>query len=186
MKAFTALLLVAAAACGGSAGDMTPTEARNELVARELMSAWAAGDTATFTELFQADAVYDDYAGQAQHQGIGEIVSYLTGVQTWATGVSVDVGAVHTSEHGATVEWVFTGIQDKPIGDRVPVATGRDVVLNGVTVLEIEKGRITHAADYIDELPLLLQLGAEVHMPGGAVIRLDDVLPPVDSTGGRP
>ena len=50
--------------------------------------------------------------------------------------------------------------------------TGREVVLNGVTVLEVEGGRIERAADYTDSGALLLQLGATVEMPDGTTVQL--------------
>ena len=61
------------------------------------------------------------------------------------------------------------------MGDRVPVATGREVVLNGVTIIEIEDGRIIRAADYTDTTPLMLQLGGRIELPGGVVIEAEDV-----------
>ncbi len=176
--------LAALTACAPRSGP-SPTVARNEIVARTLMGAWQAGDRNAVTDLFLPEAVYDDFANQIQYQGIQEIVGYIHQVQDWADGLSIDVSAVHASEEGATVEWVFSATQAHPIGNRVPVATGRDVVLNGVTILEIRNGRIHRAADYIDGLALVLQLGGEVHMPGGSVIRLDDMLPPVDTAGGQ-
>lgn len=174
--------LLAVGSCGPQSGP-SPTLARNEVVARTLILSWETGDADALTDLFYPDAVYDDFPNQMQHQGIEEIVGYLGQVHSWATGLSIDVTEVHPSETGATVEWLLSAIQDRPIGDRVPVATGREVVLNGATILEIEGGRIRRAADYIDALPLFLQLGAEVHLPGGGTIRLSDMLP-LDSAGG--
>jgi steroid delta-isomerase-like uncharacterized protein len=157
--------------------------ARNEVVARTLMSVWEAGETSQLADLFYPDAVYDDFPNEIQYRGIDEIEGYIRHVHDWATGISVDVTAVHASETGAVAEWVFSGIQDKPIGTRVPVATGRDVVLNGVTILEIDRGRITRAADYIDQLPLVLQLGGEVRLPGGGIIRQEGAPSLADSAG---
>jgi steroid delta-isomerase-like uncharacterized protein len=177
--------LAALTACAPRGGP-SPTLARNEIVARTLMDAWQSGDRDVLLDLFFPDAVYDDFPNQLQYQGIQEIVGYVQHVRDWADGLSIDVSEVHASEEGATVEWVFSATQSRPIGNRVPVATGREVVLNGVTILEIENGRIHRAADYIDALALVLQLGGEVHMPGGGVMRLDDFLPPLDTTGARP
>lgn len=179
------LAALTAMACG-SQGGPSPTLARNEIVARTLMDAWQSGDQDVLTDLFTPDAVYDDFPNQIQYQGIQEIVGYVQFLQQWADGLSMDVTAVHPSEEGATVEWVLSAVQARPIGNRVPIATGNEVVLNGVTILEIEGGRIHRAADYMDALAFVLQLGAEVHMPGGDVVRLNDVLPPADSAGGRP
>ena len=181
MKRLLVVAAVITTACAPRSGP-SPTVARNEIVARTLMSAWESGDVNVLTDLFYPDAVYDDFPNQMQYQGIQEIVGYVQHVQDWAGGLSIDVSEVHPSETGATVEWLFSATQDRPIGNRVPVATGREVVLNGATILEIENGRIHRAADYIDALALVLQLGGEVRMPGGSVIRLDDVLPP-DTVG---
>ena len=182
------ILLVVLAALGACAPREGPSPllARNEIVARTLMDAWESGDPDVLTDLFAPDAVYDDFPNQMQYQGIQEIVGYVEHVQDWADGLSIDVSAVHPSEEGATVEWVFSATQARPIGTRVPVATGREVVLNGVTILEIRNGRIHRAADYIDALALVLQLGGEVRMPGGGVIRLDDLLPPPDTAAPQP
>ncbi len=181
MKRLFLVVTLVTTACAPRSGP-SPTVAGNEIVARTLMSAWESGDVNVLTDLFYPDAVYDDFPNQMQYQGIREIVGYVQQVQGWAGGLNIDVSAVHPSETGATVEWIFSATQDHPIGDRVPVATGREVVLNGVTILEIDHGRIRRAADYMDALALVLQLGGEVRMPGGSVIRLDDVLPP-DTTG---
>ena len=160
----------------------SPRLNENEIVARTLMSIWETGEAQDLAGLFYGDAVYDDFPNQTQYRGLEEIAGYVAHVHDWADGVSMGVSEVHVSETGAVVEWVFSGVQDKPIGSRVPVATGREVLLNGVTILEIDAGRIRRAADYIDVLPLVLQLGAEVRLPGGSIMKLD--LPPSGSDGG--
>lgn len=175
-------LAAALSSCAGSGEGPSRVEAENEVAARTLMTLWGSGDVASLAGLFHPDAVYDDHPNQTQYRGIEEIAGYVNHVHDWATAVDMAVLAVHASEHGATVEWVFSAIQDRPIGSRVPVATGREVVLNGVTVLEMDGGRIRRAADYTDGLAMALQLGGEVHMPGGSVIRLD--LPELPADGG--
>lgn len=171
------VLCLAVAACVSRSDGLSPVTARNEVLARTLMTVWESGDASVLADLFSPHAVYDDFPNQTQYQGVEEIVGYVTHVHDWADAVSMGVTAVHASDEGAVVEWVFSAVQAAPIGTRVPVATGREVVLNGVTILEIEDGSIVRAADYIDVLPFVLQLGAEVHMPGGSVLRLDDTAP---------
>jgi steroid delta-isomerase-like uncharacterized protein len=165
-RAATAALL-AAAACGP-----TPEQAvtQNELIVRSLIDAVQFADTTTIVELFWPEAVYDDYAGQLQHRGIEEILGYLTSVHDWADDVYMNVGQVHVSATGATAEWIFAAVQARPMGELVPVATGLEVVTNGVTIVEIDGGRIRRAADYMDTTPVLLQLGGRVELPGGGTI----------------
>ena len=166
-----ATLLLATIACA-PAGP-SPRLAENELLARTLMALWETGETDNLAQLFRADAVYDDYPNQVQYQGLEEIAGYVTHVHDWADGVTMSISELQVSEYGAVVEWVFSGVQDRPIGNRVPVATGRDVLLNGVTVIQVEDGRIRRAADYIDVLSFVLQLGSEVRLPGGSVLRYE-------------
>lgn len=177
LPALALALAMVPAACAQT--GRSPLLNENEITARTLMSIWETGETDELAHLFYGDAVYDDIPNQTQYRGLEEIAGYVNHVHDWADAVSMSVTAVHVSETGAVAEWVFSAVQDKPIGTQVPVATGRDVLLNGVTILEIDGGRIRRAADYIDVLPLVLQLGAEVHMPGGSVLKLD--LPPVGS-----
>ena len=59
------------------------------------------------------------------------------------------------------------------MGEMVPVATGLEVTTNGVTIVEIDGGRIRRAADYMDTAPMLLQLGGRMELPGGGVMELD-------------
>jgi len=147
----------------------------SEIVLRRLMAAWQAADTLELFEIFSPTAVYDDFPNQTTYRGPEEIVGYVTAVHAWASDVVVNVTGMHAGDSMAVAEWIFAGVQDRPIGDRVPVATGREVVLNGVTIIELERGRIVRAADYIDSAALVLQLGGTIELPGGRTITLDDV-----------
>ena len=146
---------------------------QNELIVRTLIDAVQVADTATIVELFWPEAVYDDYASQLQHRGVEEILGYLTSIHDWADDVYMNVGDVHVGTTGAVAEWIFAGVQARPMGEMVTVVTGLEVVANGVTIVEIDGGRIRRAADYMDTTPMLLQLGARVELPGDGVIELD-------------
>jgi steroid delta-isomerase-like uncharacterized protein len=158
---------------GGCVGSADAVSARNELVVLALLDAQQSADTTAIVELFWPDAVYDDYANQLQYRGIEEIVGYVTSVHTWADDVYLNAGAVHASPTGAVAEWLFAAVQARPMGDYLPMATGREVVLNGVTIIEVDGGRIRRAADYTDTAPLALQLGGRIELPGGRVIELE-------------
>jgi steroid delta-isomerase-like uncharacterized protein len=154
--------------------------AENEIAIRSLMGLWESGQVEELIGLFWPDAVYDDFPNQMQYRGLEEIAGYVQHVHGWATGVTMGVTDLHVSEAGAVAEWVFSAVQERPIPGQVPVATGREVVLNGVTIIEMDGGRIRRAADYIDVLPLILQLGGRAELPGGSVITLE--LDPVSSS----
>ena len=172
------LALMLLSGCFPGAPGPSQAYAENEIAIRSLMAMVGSGNIDDVAGLFHPDAVYDDYANQQQYRGLEEIAGYITGGTRWATAVSMDVMSVHISDSTAVAEWVFTGIQDQPIRSFLPVVTGREVVLNGVTIIEMEDGRIRRAADYVDALHLVLQLGGEVHMPGGGLLRQDGAAAP--------
>ena len=170
------VVLGVATLCLGACTDQGENRTyESEAIVRSMLSIWETADTAAVLDLFRPDAVYDDFQNQVQYQGLEEIAAYLTHVHSWGTGVYMNVTQVHASETSATAEWVLSVIHDKPMGERGPEATGREVVLNGVTIIEVEGGLIGRAADYIDGVPMILQLGGRIEYPGGAVRELEDV-----------
>ena len=161
------------AGCSQSQDGTSAAVARTEVTARTLMTVWESGDVAFLSELFRPDAVYDDFSNQIQYRGIDEIAGYVGHITAWATDLRMDVGEVHASPSGATVEWLVSGVQDRPIPRLLGEVTNREFFMNGVTVIETDGGLITRAADYLDVSSLLLQLGATITMPGGEVVSLE-------------
>lgn len=91
----------------------------------------------------------------------------------WADDILMNVGTVHpTTTGGVVLEWLFSAVQVRPMGRQLTIGTGSDVVLNGVTILEIDDGRIVRAEDYTDTGAMMLQLGARIEMPDGTVVEL--------------
>ncbi len=174
LRATSIVFIVLLAALSCTPPQDQPESSEAELTIQLLANAIATADTAVILELFWPEATYDDFAGQQTYQGIQEIVAYLTAVHVWGDDIYMNLGRVHTSSTGAVGEWVFSAIQTRPIGDRFPVASGNEVVLNGVTIIEMEGGRIMRAADYADGVPLILQLGGSIELPGGGVWQQGD------------
>jgi len=161
-----ATLVLLLTACASNSPETAEAEGRAELALRSLVAAYASADTAILLDIFWPQATYDDFAEQHTYQGIEEIVGYVTGVHTWGDDVYMNVGRLHPTRGGAVAEWVFSAVQNRPLGDVVPEGTGREVVLNGVTIIEMEGDRIIRAADYVDTGSLLSQLGARI-VPAG-------------------
>ena len=173
--AFVVGLGIFAASCGGTQDGPAPATSQAEITARTLMMVWESGDSRELPGLFRPDAVYDDFSNQVQYRGVEEIAQYVGHISSWATDLRVDVGAVHAGPSGATVEWLMSGIQDRPIPGVLGIATNREFFVNGVTILELDGDLIIRAADYVDITPLLMQLGATIHLPDGEVRSLESV-----------
>jgi steroid delta-isomerase-like uncharacterized protein len=137
---------------------------------RQLMTIWETGDAAPLAEIATPDVVYDDVPNGERFQGLDGVRRYVEHVHAWAAQVEITISAVHSGPDAAVAEWIMRGVQDRPIPGRVPVATNRPFELKGVTLIELRDGRIARAADYIDVLGFVVQLGGRVELPGGAVI----------------
>lgn len=169
-----ALLAVATLACQPRE-PAAPSSYESELVMLSLVDAIQSADTVLIVDLFWPEATYDDFTEQHTYQGLEEIIGYVTGAHAWGDDIYMNVGRLHVSESRAVAEWVFSAIQARPMGEQVPIGTGREVVLNGVTIIEVENGRIMRAADYTDSAAMLLQLGARIELPGGVVLQREEV-----------
>ncbi len=172
----TAVLLVLA--LGACTGEEAP--GRAELRLEEVLEMRRTGSLDDVASVFLPEAVYEDVAGGVEYRGVPEIADHLGWIHGWASGVFLDVIRVHGGDRVASAEWVLDGVQAAPIPGLVDSVTRRRFQLRGITVVEVERGAVIRAVDYTDLVPLLLDLGAEIHAPGGGVLRRE----PPDTSGG--
>lgn len=165
MKALLPIRVLAAMLAG-----CTPSADLAEQRARELMEVWESGDASRLAEIATPDLVYVDIPNAERFEGLDGAKRYVGHVHSWASQVTITVAAVHSGPTGAVAEWVMRGVQDRPIPGRVPVGTNRPFELKGATVVALRNGRIARAADYMDVLGFVIQLGAHVELPGGVVV----------------
>lgn len=175
VRAERMVIVAALLLAGACVREDRPALYESEVLVQELLAAREAADTLALLDLFAPTAVYDDFQNQIQYQGIDEVAAYAMSLHAWAGDLLINVVRVQAGPDAAAAEWVLSAVQERPMGDFMPQATGREVVLNGVTLIEVAGGRIVRAADYLDALPLVLQLGGRVEYPGGAVLELEDV-----------
>ncbi len=135
-----------------------------------LMQVWESGNTDELSSIMTEDAEYEAAQQLYTFKGLEEIGGYIKHTSSFAKDLNIEVLAVKASKNFAAIEWIMTGIQDRPIPGRVNAATNKSFTLKGTTIIELEKGKITKATDYMDVLGFLLQLGARVEIPGGVVL----------------
>lgn len=150
------------------AGGPSPEE-----LVKDLMSVWENGDTERLETILSPTVVYEDIPNGRTLEGLDAARAYVSHVHTWASEIQIEVTHVFGNQTEAAAEWVMTGIQSAPIPGRVPVATLRPIKIRGVTLIRVENGKIIRAADSLDALGFILQLGAFVDLPGGVRIPPD-------------
>ena len=164
-SALVVCLLAMVLPSSSEAQDRAPED-----VVRALMAVWESGDTDRLDGLFHPDATYVDKPNAREFHGVGEIRGYVGHVHSWAAQVALEVTSVRSGSGFAVAEWVMTGVQDRPISGMIPVATNRSFSIHGTTMVDVEDGRASRAVEYIQVMPLMLQLGARIELPGGVVI----------------
>ena len=140
-----------------------------DLVVR-LMDVWESGKQESLAEFVDSSAVYDDIPNNHRFEGIEGFENYVGHVHNWASEISITIQETGGSTERAYAEWTMHAKQSKPIEGRIPIATDSTFTLKGLTLVEVENGKIIRAADYIDVLGFILQLGSTVELPGGVVI----------------
>jgi len=164
--------LAAFASCGpvdAPPEEETP-EATSIALIEALMRVWESGDVSGLDTLFSPTATYADMPNDRVLSGLSEIEGYVSHVHGWAKDISLDVKLVKGASDFAYAEWSMCGVQDRPIPGTVPVATNNPFCIDGLTTVALEGGRIRQAVDYIQIVPLMLQLGGRIELPGGVVL----------------
>lgn len=137
---------------------------------RTLLGVWESGDAESLDDLFLPDAVYVDMPNDRVLTGVPAIRGFVEHVHSWASELAIEIRSVRAADGFAVAEWAMSGVQDRPIPGMVPVATGREFTITGATIVEVEGERISRAVDYIQVVPLMLQLGGRIELPGGTVL----------------
>jgi steroid delta-isomerase-like uncharacterized protein len=128
----------------------------------ELKRIWNSQDREAIAGVFAADAVFRDMAFAVQKRGLAEIRELMYG--TWRGIPDLHTELTRLIPHGDWVasEWTLTGTHT---GDfpNLP-ATGRSISIKGVSITQVQDGKIVSQRDYYDRASFLEQLGV---LPGG-------------------
>jgi len=124
---------------------------------RELERVWNSQDREGISALFAAGAVFRDMAFGVQKDGLAEIRELMYG--TWRGIPDLNTEVTRLIPHGDWVasEWTLTGTHT---GDFPSLpATGRSFSIKGVSITQVQDGKIVSQRDYYDRASFLEQLG---------------------------
>jgi steroid delta-isomerase-like uncharacterized protein len=123
-------------------------------VVRAFEGAFNAGDIAALLRCFTDDATYvDTFYGS--HTGQGRLRAMFERMFREGRGYQWTMTRVVESGALAAAEWSFS----YTVTDAVPRSAGRLVRFPGMSVFELERGRIASYREYFDMGGALLQLG---------------------------
>lgn len=131
----------------------------------DWVEGWETLDIDTIIEAYAEDAVHEVVPGQELFSGRDEIRSHIEPLITEFTDPSFQVTHIVVGDQGASAEWTFRGTYTGQMPG-FPPGTGEEVVIQGVSVLELADGQIQYEREYLDVFGLLQQLGL-APTPGG-------------------
>ncbi|MEJ2217587.1 MAG: ester cyclase [Gemmatimonadota bacterium] len=150
-------------------GPLAAQEMSPASIADSFSEAWEQRNEDLLETLFAPEATYQ--TPDAVYQGVEGVVQFLRNAFVVAPESRLEFLDEIVGDSDVALEWVWSGTHTGNLPN-LP-ATGRDFVVHGVTVLEIEDGLITRATDYYDRFGFLQQLGVmppagESGSPSGA------------------
>jgi steroid delta-isomerase-like uncharacterized protein len=125
----------------------------------DYLEAWNRHDGGAIAAYFAEDGVYKDVALNESNQGHGAIKAF---VDRLAAEISSDftfepAGTPLVTDTGYALQWVMQGTNDRS-SELLP-ATGQPFAIRGVSVGEIENGKIKVNTDYWSLAEFLTQVG---------------------------
>jgi steroid delta-isomerase-like uncharacterized protein len=128
-----------------------------ERVLNDWATAWSSHDTEKVLSLFTDDCVYEDVTFGAINHGKKELRAFADGVFAGVPDFKVELTARFVAGPQAGMEWVMSGTHK---GDFPGMpATGKRFSIRGVTILELQAGKIRRNSDYWDAANVMRQVG---------------------------
>ena len=128
-----------------------------ERILDDWATAWSSHDTEKVLSIFTDDCVYEDVTFGAINHGKKELRAFADGVFASVPDFKVELTARFVAGSQAGMEWVMSGTHK---GDFPGMpATGKRFSIRGVTILELQAGKIRRNSDYWDAASVMRQVG---------------------------
>lgn len=131
----------------------------------DYLKAWDSHDAQRITSYMTPDVTYTDVALGETHTGQQDVAAWIDSmVDGFSTDYSFDTVFAFSTDSVFALEWVLKGTNDR--GSVFP-ATDKPFAIHGVSVGELEDGKIKRNTDYWSLGEFLMQVGL-MPQPAGA------------------
>jgi steroid delta-isomerase-like uncharacterized protein len=128
-----------------------------ERVLEDWASAWSSRDAVKLLSLFTDDCVYEDVTFGVITHGKKELRAFAEGVFAGVPDFKIELTARFLAGTSGSMEWVMSGTHK---GDFPGMpSTGKRFSTRGVTILELQDGKIRRNSDYWDAAGVMRQVG---------------------------
>ena len=133
-------------ACRGSAD-------RGNQVANAIIAAWNSHDVEKVIPVYTEGVLYEDVTFGLVNHGSAELRKFATFFFDAVPDLKLEmVKSTIDGQHG-TIEWVFSG------ADKGVYKTGKKFSVRGVSVIDLEEGKVSRSLDFYDSAAIMRQVG---------------------------
>jgi steroid delta-isomerase-like uncharacterized protein len=141
-------------------GSAIQAGAQTTVFIKEYTAAWNSHDAEKLASFFTDDCVYEEVALGKITRGKEEFKAFINGFFAAFPDTNFELTSNFNSGNWYCAEWVWTGTHKGPMAG-LP-ATGRRFAVRGVSVGELEEGKIKRNSEYYNKMDLLQQLGIKL------------------------
>ena len=125
----------------------------------DYLDAWNSHDGERIASFMTPDASYTDIVLAQTHRGRADIAAWINSMnREFSTDYRFEPGHELVSDSGYFLEWTLKGTHDGST-PRLP-ASQKQFAIHGVSVGELENGKIKRNTDYWNMVEFLVQIGA--------------------------
>ena len=135
-----------------------PVKENVELMRRWFQEVWNEGKIETVRELFAPDGrAVGHYGERSEVHGPDQFVPFVQQIRAAFPDVKVTIDDAFGARDKVVIRWSASMTHS---GDALGPASGKPVLLTGITIARIAKGKIVEGWDNWDRLGMLEQIGA--------------------------
>jgi steroid delta-isomerase-like uncharacterized protein len=160
-KLFLSFLLVCITFTGFSNGNANKKIRQNEELGNSFIEALNAKDIGTLASLFTEDSSYEEVCSGRFYKGREAIANYIKATFEGIPDSNFKIVTIVADDKHATVEWIWTGTNTVGWPVMNLPATGKSLNLKGISIMDIDNGKIKSNRDYWDWNSFLKGIGAK-------------------------
>jgi len=122
-------------------------------IVENWVAAWNSHDVNRVIPLFTNDVLYEDVTFGAVNHGSADLRKFASFFFAAVPDMKFEVVKSFVQGKCGTIEWTFSGT------DRGVYKTGKKFSVRGVSILELDHGKIARNLDFYDSATIMRQVG---------------------------
>ena len=132
-------------------------EIKSETLFREYLTNWNTHDVDKIVSLFTDDCIYENLSRGQTYRGKDQLREWVKTTFEAIPDFKLDITSLFAAGDLLACEWIMTGTLSGNNPELPP--TGKSFSVRGVTIAQLQDGKIQRNADYWDLATFLQQVG---------------------------